>query len=106
MTSRSKPLMRLVPIQSGAGISVISPASFAIPERVDRGVDRLRKLGYVPRLGAHTQARGPLFFAGIPESGLLICMRRLPTLKQVSWQRYAVAMVQITFWKPWILRLL
>ncbi len=67
MTSRSKPLMSLVPIQSGAGVSVISPASFAIPERVDRGVERLRKLGYVPRLGAHTRARGPLFFAGIPE---------------------------------------
>jgi muramoyltetrapeptide carboxypeptidase len=59
--------MSLVPIQSGAGVSVISPASFAIPERVDRGVERLRKLGYVPRLGAHTRARGPLFFAGIPE---------------------------------------
>src|SRR5579864_6104992 len=67
MTTGSKPLMRLGPIQSGAGVSVISPASFAIPERVDLGVKRLRKLGYVPRLGANTQARGPLFFAGNSE---------------------------------------
>ncbi len=67
MTTGSKPLMNLGPIQSGAGVSVISPASFAIPERVDLGVKRLRKLGYVPRLGANTQARGPLFFAGNSE---------------------------------------
>ena len=64
MTTRSKPHMSLGPIQSGAGISVISPASFAIPERVDLGLKHLRKLGYVPHLGANTQRRGPLFFAG------------------------------------------
>jgi muramoyltetrapeptide carboxypeptidase len=68
MTTRSKPLMSLGPIQSGAGVSVISPASFAIPERVDRGVEQLRNLGYVPRLGPDTQARGPLFFAGTSEA--------------------------------------
>lgn len=65
MTVGSKPLiMPLGPIGPRAGVNVISPASFAIPERVDRGVDRLHKLGYVPRLGANTEARGPLFFAG------------------------------------------
>lgn len=70
MTTASKPLMPLRPIQSGAGVNVISPASFAIPERVDLGMERLRKLGYAPRLGPDTQARGPLFFAGTSEERL------------------------------------
>ncbi|HMG85055.1 MAG TPA: LD-carboxypeptidase [Terracidiphilus sp.] len=67
MTTGSKPLMPLGPIQSGAGVNVISPASFAIPARVDLGMERLQKLGYAPRLGPNTQARGPLFFAGTSE---------------------------------------
>jgi muramoyltetrapeptide carboxypeptidase len=67
MTTGSKPLMPLGPIVAGGGVSVISPASFANPERIDRGVERLRKLGYLPRLGANTQKRGPLFFAGTSE---------------------------------------
>jgi muramoyltetrapeptide carboxypeptidase len=70
MTARSKPLMSLSPIQAGAGVSVISPASFATPDRVDRGVERLRQLGYSPRLGANTQRRGPLFFAGSTQQRL------------------------------------
>jgi muramoyltetrapeptide carboxypeptidase len=70
MTARSKPLISLSPIQTGAGVSVISPASFAMPDRVDRGMERLRQLGYSPRLGTNTQVRGPLFFAGSPERRL------------------------------------
>ena len=70
MNARSRPLMSLSPIQAGAGLSVVSPASFAIPDRVDRGVERLRGLGYQPRLGANTQVRGPLFFAGNPQQRL------------------------------------
>ena len=70
MTTGSKPLMSLGPIGPGAGVSVISPASFAIPERVEPGVERLRRLGYVPRLGTNTQTRGPLFFAGTSEERL------------------------------------
>lgn len=41
-----------------------------MPERVERGMDRLRQLGYSPRLGTNTQARGPLYFAGGPEGRL------------------------------------
>ena len=70
MTPRSKPLMYLKSIEAGAGVSIISPASFAIPDRVERGMDRLRQLGYSPRLCANTQVRGPLFFAGSPEQRL------------------------------------
>jgi len=69
--SASRPFLPLAPIHKGQGISVISPASFASPERVNRGLDRLRALGYAPRLGAHTQTRGPLFFAGTPAERLV-----------------------------------
>jgi muramoyltetrapeptide carboxypeptidase len=64
------PLFPLAPIHKGEGISVISPASFANPERVSGGLDRLRALGYAPRLRTHTQTRGPLFFAGTPAERL------------------------------------
>jgi muramoyltetrapeptide carboxypeptidase len=37
---------------------------------MDRGLDRLRALSYTPRLGAHTQTHGPLFFAGTPAERL------------------------------------
>ena len=70
MTARSKPLLPLRPIAAGTGVSVVSPASFAIPDRVDQGVERLRRLGYQPHLGANTQIRGPLFFAGSPQQRL------------------------------------
>ncbi|HET9321291.1 MAG TPA: LD-carboxypeptidase [Bryobacteraceae bacterium] len=59
-----KPLLRLKPIPPGATVSVISPASFALPERVERGIDRLRQLGFSPRLASNAQTRGPLYFAG------------------------------------------
>jgi muramoyltetrapeptide carboxypeptidase len=64
---QASPLLPVASIHSGAGISVVSPASFASSERVDLGIERLRKLGYRPCIGADTQTRGPLFFAGAPE---------------------------------------
>jgi muramoyltetrapeptide carboxypeptidase len=70
VTTVSKPLLPLGPIGPGAGVSVISPASYAIPERAELGIQQLHELGYVPRPGAHTQARGPLFFAGKSEERL------------------------------------
>jgi len=57
-------------VASGAGISVIAPASFAQPARIDKGLEQLRTLGFTPILGAHALARGPLFFAGSPEQRL------------------------------------
>jgi muramoyltetrapeptide carboxypeptidase len=53
-----------------AGVSVIAPASFAMPERVERGMAALRGMGYAPRLGEHAEARGPLYFAGTAEQRL------------------------------------
>jgi len=64
------PLVPLRPVPRDAAISVLSPASFAKPERVDRGIERLRTLGFLPHLGANTQKRGPLFFAGTPKERL------------------------------------
>ncbi len=70
MTTEAKSLLSLEPIAAGASVSVISPASFAIPERVALGMERLNQLGFSPRIGANTQSRGPLFFAGSPKQRL------------------------------------
>jgi muramoyltetrapeptide carboxypeptidase len=53
-----------------AAVSVIAPASFARPDRVEGGLQALRKLGFTPRLGEHAHMRGPLFFAGTPAQRL------------------------------------
>jgi len=65
-----KPFLAPGVIAAGAGVSIISPASSAMPERVERGMDRLRQLGFSPRLEANTQTRGPLFFAGLTHQRL------------------------------------
>lgn len=70
MTAGSSSLMSLRPASAGTGLSVISPASFAIPKRVALGMERLNALGFLPRIGAHTQSRGPIFFAGSAEQRL------------------------------------
>jgi len=64
------PLRKLAPVPADAGIRVLSPASFANPDRVESGLAHLRSLGFAPSLGTHTQTRGPLFFAGTPEERL------------------------------------
>jgi len=66
MTPRPE-LLKLPPIAPGAGISVVAPASFARPERIDNGAARLKALGFIPRFTPNATARGPLFFAGTPE---------------------------------------
>ena len=66
MTGLLKPTV----VQPGAGIGVIAPASFAQPERVERGLEALRMLDYLPRLGEHALERGPLFFAGTAQERL------------------------------------
>jgi muramoyltetrapeptide carboxypeptidase len=51
-------------------LSVIAPASCAQPERVDRGLEALRALGFEPRVGKNARRCGPLYFAGTPEQRL------------------------------------
>jgi muramoyltetrapeptide carboxypeptidase len=63
-------LLKSPVVQAGAGIGVIAPASFAQPERIDRGLEALHALGFAPRLGQHALERGPLFFAGTREQRL------------------------------------
>ena len=62
--SPSIPLLRPPAPPAGAGISVLSPASYANEERIEEGLDRLCEFGFEPRLGPHSLERGPIFFAG------------------------------------------
>ena len=62
--------MKLEAVKPGAGVSVIAPASFAQPERVERGLTALRALGFAPKLGQNALERGPLYFAGTAEQRL------------------------------------
>jgi muramoyltetrapeptide carboxypeptidase len=51
-------------VHRDAGISLVSPASYAFDERVERGITALSKLGFVPRLVENARTRGPLYFSG------------------------------------------
>ncbi len=57
-------LLKPPAIQPGAGIGIIAPASFALPERVERGLASLKALDFAPKLGGSALQREPLFFAG------------------------------------------
>ena len=71
MSPEQRPRLAIPPIATNAAISVVSPASFALPERVGRGMTRLTELGFSPRLMANTQMHGPLFFAGTKHERLM-----------------------------------
>ncbi len=63
-------LLKPPAVAPGAGIGIVAPASFALPERTQRGIDALRKHGFSPRPGKHALSRGPLYFAGTPAQRL------------------------------------
>ncbi len=65
--ARKPDLLKLPPVERGAGISVVAPASFARQERIEGGTERLKSLGFAPHFMPNATARGPLFFAGTPE---------------------------------------
>jgi muramoyltetrapeptide carboxypeptidase len=48
-------------------VAVVSPASAAKAEAVERGCERLREFGYEPVVMPHALARGPLYYAGTAE---------------------------------------
>jgi muramoyltetrapeptide carboxypeptidase len=84
-----KPLLKIAPVPSGAGVSVIAPAASAKLERADLGMKRLRSLGFQPHLGHHAMQKGPLYFAGTttqrlddlhaafidPQTSMIACLR-------------------------------
>ena len=63
-------LLRPAAVVSGAGIGIVTPASFARQERIEGGMERLRAFGFAPRFAENALVRGPLFFAGAPEQRL------------------------------------
>jgi muramoyltetrapeptide carboxypeptidase len=54
----------------GARLAVLSPASAAKADLVQRGVEQLHALGYQAVLGSHALDRGPLYYAGTQEQRL------------------------------------
>jgi len=70
MAGRGSQLIKLEPVATGAAIRIVAPASFAQPERVERGFEALRKLGFHPQPAANALKRGPLYFAGNREKRL------------------------------------
>jgi muramoyltetrapeptide carboxypeptidase len=57
-------------VPEGSQISVIAPASFARPERVELGLEALRAFGFTVHTEENGLARGPLYFAGTPQQRL------------------------------------
>lgn len=70
MAQQSTSLLKPRTLQTGSTISIVAPASFAVPERVDRGLAALRAAGFNPVLASNAQERGPLYFAGSPAQRL------------------------------------
>lgn len=54
-------------LKRGGRVAVVSPASYAQPELIDRGVARLKAFGYQPVVMANARERGPLYYAGTAE---------------------------------------
>lgn len=57
-------------LRDGSHVAVLSPASAAKPELVEKGIDRLLHYGYKPLLMPHALARSPLYYAGTAEQRL------------------------------------
>ena len=55
----------------GVKAAIISPASTPDAAKVDRGMEALRHLGFLPMEAPHMLTRGPLYFAGTAEQRLL-----------------------------------
>jgi muramoyltetrapeptide carboxypeptidase len=65
MAARRTVRLRKPPaVPAEAAISIVAPASFALSERVQLGLEALAGIGLAPSLGTGTLERGPLYFAG------------------------------------------
>jgi muramoyltetrapeptide carboxypeptidase len=60
-------LLKPPAVPNDALVAVVSPASTPQQDRVERGLQALRTLGYAPQAADHILTRGPLYFAGTPE---------------------------------------
>jgi len=81
--------LKIAPIEWGVEARLVAPAASAKTELVTRGTERLRALGFQPRLGHRAFQKGPLFFAGTtaqrledlhaaffdPKVGIVVCLR-------------------------------
>jgi muramoyltetrapeptide carboxypeptidase len=63
-------LLKPPAVPHDALVAVVSPASTPQADRVERGLESLRSLGYAPQAADHALTRGPLYFAGSPEMRL------------------------------------
>lgn len=62
--------MRLPAVFRGAKVAVFSPASYPQPEKLAKGLEALRALGYEPRVGEHALSKAHGYFAGSTEERL------------------------------------
>ncbi|AXC09448.1 Muramoyltetrapeptide carboxypeptidase [Acidisarcina polymorpha] len=70
-SSCSNPSMVKPPrLQPGSRIAVIAPASSAKSERIELGMEALRKLGYEAVEGRHLRGRSPQYFSGTVQERL------------------------------------
>ncbi|HEX4757377.1 MAG TPA: LD-carboxypeptidase [Terracidiphilus sp.] len=70
MAAETTHLRKPPAVASGAGIRIVAPASSAKSERVERGIEALRELGFAPALSNSALVRGPLYFAGTSQQRL------------------------------------
>ncbi|MDQ2926177.1 MAG: LD-carboxypeptidase, partial [Acidobacteriota bacterium] len=59
--------LRIEALRVGSRVAVVSPASAARAELVERGVAGLRAFGYEPVVMPNALARGPMYYAGTAE---------------------------------------
>lgn len=57
-------------VASGARIAIVAPASSADPERITRGIETLRRLGYDAVAAEHLYGKQPPYFSATPEDRL------------------------------------
>jgi muramoyltetrapeptide carboxypeptidase len=59
--------LKIEGLRPGSRVAVVSPASAAKVELIERGVEHLRAFGYEPVVMPHALDRGPLYYAGSAE---------------------------------------
>lgn len=64
------PPVKPAALRAGTTLAVVSPASGAKPDLVQRGIGRLHAMGYKTVLGRHALDSGPLYYAGTLEHRL------------------------------------